>query len=125
MSRTRDAIVAAYDRLERASDESGSEAAALVRKAYDAALAGEKGHRRFGPRARYRESAETAARYFTVKWFLDPANIKDARSAAAVRLDCLYASALREVLLESEGYLTLRAACLPVLDIDYSDDIAG
>jgi hypothetical protein len=47
VSRARDVVTAAYAALERASDET-SEASGLLRKAYDAALAGEKAHRRMG-----------------------------------------------------------------------------
>lgn len=127
MPKTRETIAAAYAALDRACDENGMDACSLIRKATDAALEGEKGHRRHGPRGRYRESVETAARYFVVKWFLDPAKITDARSAAAVRLDCLYASALRAELIGRMGadFTALRTKLEPVAAVDYSDDIAG
>jgi hypothetical protein len=123
VSRARDVVTAAYAALERASDET-SEASGLLRKAYDAALAGEKAHRRMGAGlGGHRESADTAARYFVVKWFLDPANITDARSACAVRPDCLFASALRAVLEGHAGFLAVHETCSPVASIDYTKDI--
>lgn len=124
-SKTRQTIATAYSALERAADENGIDASGLCRKATDAAIDGEKGHRR--GRRGFRESVETAARYFVVKWFLDPAKITDARSAAAVRLDCLYASALRAELIGRMGadFTDLRAKLEPVGAIDYSDDIVG
>lgn len=124
---TRKTIAAAYAALERAADENGMTACSLLLKATFAAIDGEKGHRRFGPRSTYRQSVETAARYFVVKWFLDPAKITDARSAAAVRLDCLYASALRAELVERMGmaFIELGPKLEPVAAIDYSDDIVG
>lgn len=122
----RTTIAAAYAALERASDES-TEASSLLRRAADAAIEGEKTHRRHGPSSRYRQSAETAARYFVCKWFLDPGKIKSARDAAAVRLDCLYASALRAVLLDSMGrdFIALQKALDPVVAVDYCRDIVG
>lgn len=126
-TKTRETIARAYAALERATDENGLEAVGLLRKATDAALDGEKAHRRFGPKSRYRESVETAARFFVVKWFLDPAKITNAREAAAVRLDCLYASALRAELVERMGmqFVTLGTKLDPVAAIDYADEIAG
>lgn len=126
-SKTRQTIATAYAALDRACDENGMEACSLIRKATDAALEGEKGHRRGGPPSRYRESVETAARYFVVKWFLDPAKIASAADAARVRLDCLYASALRAELVGRMGadLTTLWPKLEPVAAIDYSDDIVG
>lgn len=127
MSRRKETIEAAFYALERAADENGLDACGLFRKAYDAALDGEKAHRRMcAGLGGYRESAITAARYFVCKWFLDPAKITDARSAAAVRLDCLYASALRAELIGRMGadFTDLRARLEPIAAIDYTKDIA-
>ena len=57
---------------------------------------------------------------------LDPAKITDARSAAAVRLDCLYASALRQELIGRMGadFTDLRARLEGVAAIDYATEIA-
>lgn len=123
---TRSTIHAAFAALERAADENGLEACSLFRKAFDAARDGERAHRRMGRGlGGYRQSADTAARYFVVKWFLDPAKITDARSAAAVRLDCLYASALRAELIGRMGadFADLRAKLEPVASIDYTTHI--
>lgn len=125
-AKTRETIARAYAALERASDES-IDATSLLRKATDAAVDGEKTHRRHGPSSRYRESVETAARYFVCKWFLDPAKVKSARDAAAVRLDCLYASALHDVLLDHMGrdFPALQKALDAAAEIDYCRDIVG
>lgn len=127
--KVRTTIATAYAALDRACDESGLEAASLLRKAYDAALEGERGHRRMaaGFGNRHKQGTETAARYFVVKWCLDPAKVKSARDAAAVRLDCLYASALRAVLADRMGadFRALRAALEPAAAIDYVDHIAS
>lgn len=126
-SKTRQTIAAAYAALERAADENGIDACNLFRKATEAATEGEKGHRRHGPSSRYRESIETAARYFVVKWFLDPAKVKSALDATKVRLDCLYSSALRAELIGRMGadFTDLRAKLEPVAALDYCRDIVG
>lgn len=127
-SRTRQTIATAYAALERAADENGIDACSFFRKATDAATDGEKAHRRPERRqSRYRESVETAARYFVVKWFLEPAKIGNALDAARVRLDCLYASALRAELIGRMGadFTDLRAKLEPVAAIDYVNDIVG
>ncbi len=124
--KTRETIARAYAQLERASDLD-SDASSLLRRATDAAIDGEKKHRRHGPSSRYRESVETAARYFVVKWFLDPANVKSARDAAAVRLDCLYASALHDLLLDRMGrdFPALQKSLDAAAAIDYCSHIVG
>jgi hypothetical protein len=84
--------------------ESGIETDKLLRGAYQAALEGERAHRKMGRAlGGYQQSAETAARYFVAKWFAEPSGqVSSARDACAMRLDCLYAMALRECL-DSEG----------------------
>jgi hypothetical protein len=127
--KTRATIATAFAALERAADENGLNANAFFRKAYDAALDGERGHRRMGAglSRRYQQSAVTAARYFVVKWFLEPAKIASALDAASVRLDCLYASALRAELIGRMGadFTALRAKLELVLTIDYCDHISA
>jgi hypothetical protein len=125
-SKTREIIARAYAALERASDPD-SDASSLLRRATDAATEGEKTHRRHGPSGRYRESVETAARYFVVKWFLDPHPVKSARDAAALRLDCLYASALHAVLLDRMGrdFPALQKSLDAAAAIDYCAHIVG
>jgi hypothetical protein len=125
-SKTRETIARAYAALERASDES-SDASSLLRRATDAAIDGEKTHRRHGPSSRYRESVETAARYFVCKWFLAPGKVKSARDATSMRLDCLYASALHDVLLDRMGrdFPALQKALDPAAAVDYCRDIVG
>ena|SRR5690349_14025180 len=127
-AQTKAAIDAAFRALDRACDAKGGEAQTLICKAYDAALESERRHRRFGAGfGGYRVSAETAARYFVVKWFVDPGKVSNAREAAALRPDCLYASALRGVLNDGgRGVETLAlvAALEPAAALDYSTDIA-
>ncbi len=127
-SKTKATIDTACAALERAAQEHGIDANNLFDKAYDAALESEKKHRRFGAFAptRYRESAVTAARYFVCKWFVDPGKVTNAKEAALLRLDCLYASALR---LELEKLWMpgspFRNALEPIFAIDYCNDIVG
>lgn len=125
-AKTKALIDAAYLVLDRACDATGSEAQSLIRKAYNAALESERSHRRFGAGlGSYRASAETAARFFVVKWFCDPGKVTNAREAAALRLDCLYASALRVLMFEThDGFTRLQAALEPAAELDYSTDIA-
>lgn len=127
-AKTKALIDAAYRALDRACDESGDEAQRLITKAYYAALEGERRHRRFGAGlGGYRMSADTAARWFVVKWFVDPGKVTNARQACQLRLDCLYASALRVVLADTLGGLeplALLAALEPAAALDYSTDIA-
>lgn len=123
-AQTKAAIDAAYRALERACGSS-DEGSRLLHKAFNAALESERAHRRFGAGfGGYRVSAETAARYFTVKWVVDPGKVTNAREAAALRLDCLYSSALREVLI-ADGYgRNLFEALSEAAILDYSRDIA-
>lgn len=120
-------IQTAFAALERACDEHGGDAPRLLSKAFDAALDGEKRHRRFGAGfGAYRQSAETAAKWFCVKWFLDPGKVTNALEAASLRLDCLYASALRVVLAsEWTPQSPLRNAIEPVAALDYCQHIAA
>ena len=78
--------------------ESGIETDKLLRNAYDAALEGERARRKMGRGlGGYQQSAETAARYFVAKWFSEQrGKVTNAREACSMRLDCLYAMALRE-----------------------------
>lgn len=125
-AKTKALIDAAYHALDRACDET-PDAGSLLAKAYNAALDGERRHRRFGAGwGSYRCSAETAARFFVVKWFVDPGKVTSAREAAALRLDCLYASALREVLAVDRAAdpWGLFARLEPAAALDYSTDIA-
>lgn len=123
-AKTKALIDAAYHALDRACDETPG-AGSLLAKAYNAALEGERRHRRFGAGfGSYRCSAETAARFFVVKWFVDPGKVTNAREAAALRLDCLYASALRLVLTEHGWGGVLLAQLEPAAALDYSTDIA-
>lgn len=125
----RTAIATAYAALERAADEHGIDASRLLSNAFDAALDSERRHRRMGRGFgnRHKQSAETAARYFVIKWFRDPASITNAREATLVRLDCLYASALRIELLERMGktFTHLNAKLDSVASVDYVEHIAS
>jgi hypothetical protein len=89
----------AYRRLE-AMSHATTETQQLFARAIEAARAGEKHTRAHAwvKTGRYRQSIETAARYFVCKWYVDLARCESARDAAAMRLDCLYATALREAL---------------------------
>ena len=110
-------VRASFARLEHASDPSW-EASQLLRRAYTAALAGERQHRR-GVGGRYSMSTTTAAKYFVCKWFTEPARVTNAREACSMRGDCLHATALRE-LLNSEN----SAPSLPgISNLDYCRDI--
>ncbi len=116
------AIDAAFIRLTRAT-ESRHEASVLLHAALDAAIAGEKGHRRMGRSfgGQYAASVQTAARYFVCKWFNTPARVSSARDACSMRGDCLNASALRE-LCDSEG---IAVDMDGISDLDYSRDLVG
>lgn len=115
-------IDAAYLRLERAT-ESSMEATRLLTAATEAAVAGEKAHRRMGATfgGTYTMSVATAARFFVCKWFNAPGKVLNARDACSMRGDCLNASALRE-LLDSED---IRVDMDGIGELDYSTDIVG
>lgn len=113
----------AYGKLARLV-ESRSEADRLLLQALEAARATEKQHRKspWGTdREGWKQSVETAARYFVVKWYLDPRKIRDALEATQTRLDCLYASALR-LFAEQNGFQKLDFS--DVQQLDYTEDIA-
>lgn len=112
-------IEKAFYRIARAA-ESSTEGDKLLRAAFDAAVSGERQHRK-SMGDKYRLPVETTARYFVVKWFAEPrGSVTCARDATAMRPDCLYAMALRE-LLDSEGK---QIDTCGVAGIDYSADIA-
>jgi hypothetical protein len=116
-------IDAAYARLERAT-ESSTEATKLLRAATDAAVAGEKAHRRMGANfgGTYRASVQTAARYFVCKWYADTSTkVTCALDACMLRADCLNATALREWLVSEGKAVELEG----ITDLDYSADIVG
>jgi hypothetical protein len=96
----------------------------LLNAAFDAAVEGERRHRKMGRGMRgYRQSVKTTARYFVVKWFSEaPGKVTNARQACAWRLDCLYATALRECL-DAHG-ITIDLGT-DVNGIDYCTDIVG
>lgn len=114
-------IRAAYSALWHATGGS-LEASRLLAQAYAAALDGEKHHRRMGAGySRYEGTANLAAEYFVVKWFLN-ADADDPRPAdywATLRADCFYASALKCVLTREGKVPDLSA--YRILDIDYSE----
>lgn len=99
----------AYAALERACERSGNvgEAQMLLEKAYVAARDGEKLHRKhaWDKTERPRNSVETAARYFVLRWFYDPVRIGSARAAVMIRADALYGAALRELLGDVESLM--------------------
>lgn len=123
-SAVRIAIDVAYVRLERAT-ESSHDATRLLRAAFEAALQGERAHRRMGrglSAHRYSSTPDMAARYFVCKWFADTSTkVTCALDACMMRADCLNATALRE-LLAKDGKAVDMAG---ITDIDYSRDLVG
>lgn len=116
----RSLIDAAYYAIARAA-ESSTEGDKLLRAAFDAALSGEKQHRKSMGGA-FRLPLETTARYFVVKWYGEPrGQVKCARDATAMRRDCLYAMALREL---HDDTLDRDIDTLGVPGIDYVEAIA-
>jgi hypothetical protein len=100
MSRSSTVIInRAYADLERLAERS-TKSSQLLRNAYSAAYSGEREHRAAGARftagrARYRESAAVAARYFVCKWVAENAVAPHTwLEATQVRPDCLYGRAL-------------------------------
>lgn len=75
---------------------------------------------------RYRSTVETTARYFVCKWFAYPATVLNVRDAAALRRDCLYASALRLAVNEKK---VLTPGEVNVLDevesVDYAEHLSN
>lgn len=117
---TRALIDAAYYAIARAA-ETSTEGDKLLRAAYSAALACEKEHRKSMGGA-FRLPLETTARYFVVKWYGEPrGQVKCARDATAMRPDCLYAMALREL---HDDTLERGIDTLGVPGIDYVAHIA-
>lgn len=96
----------------------------FLEKAYATALAREKHHRTHAwvPEGPYRNGVQTAARYFVVRWYFDPAKVGTALEAVSIREDALYASALREALGDVPALMVLRR---DFADIDYVQHIAA
>lgn len=98
MSKTRDTINAGYAALCWIT-ESSSRTSRLLTTMHRSALESERAHRRYAPSG-YKESCETAARYFCCKWVASqqkkPASWTE---AAEIRTDALCGNALRELLL--------------------------
>jgi len=120
-------ISVAYTALARVA-EGHTEADRLLQRAYQAALEGERIHRKLGRGLnRYRLSADMTARYFVIKWFREPGKVKDALDATRLRTDCLYASALRNLLEITDA--TVLAPVWPLVaacsDIDYTTHIVS
>lgn len=122
-------LAATYNALARVCEPS-HEAARLLDRAFSAAQAGEKRHRRglagLVPRS-YVQGVTTAAHYFVLKWFREPLPaIDSALKATQVREDCLYAMALRQ-LLEADQRLTpeLLARVEACAVVDYLEHIVG
>ena len=114
-------IRAAYSALIHAT--SGSlEASRLLTQAFEAAVEGEKRHRRMGAGcSRYEGTANLAAEYFVVKWFIgaNPLEEKTAAYWATLRADCFYASALKSALNQAGKVPDLSA--YRIEEIDYSE----
>lgn len=128
----KEAIDAAFLVVRRLSNLN-TETQNLFERAHDAAVTGERHNRRhaWAPGGRWRSSVETSARYFVVRWFSEPAEVSNAREAAALRTDCLCASALRLAIEASRKgsarvFDTEDAAKLSRVldDIDYADHLS-
>ncbi len=106
--------------------QSDSEADKLLDRALSSALDSERRHRRMAPSgSRWLQSAETAARFFVVKWFAEPrGKVKCARDACSLREDCLYAMALAEVV-RAEGLKVDSLAVKRAAALDYVSDFVG
>lgn len=104
---------------------------------YDAkryAVETEKQHRRgsFNRFAKAKQSVETAAKYYVLQAFRDPASCDSVLSASSLRLDVLYGSALRAWLdrqhsmagssLHMSGDILHLAT--PAFEVEYTRDIA-
>lgn len=105
--------------------DNSRDASQWLQQAFDAALAGEKGHRRVEGSA-YKGSLADAARYFVVKWFLSanaaPASFAE---ACALREDALRAYGARDLVRQNEGkdlkWRDLEEEYADVLGFDYSN----
>jgi len=115
-------IDSAYTAIARAA-ESDSEAARLLCQATEAAIEGERRHRRITGAGMYATSVRTAAHYFVCKWYLDPAPVLSAYDACRLRTDVLYASALRQCLDAIDSQRSLFDAT-QLQSIDYAQHIA-
>lgn len=93
-------------------------------RACAAAVDGERRHRcgAWVPEGPYRSSVVTAARYFVVQWYFDPAKVTSALEAVSIREDALYASALREALGDVPALMALQR---DFGDIDYAQHLAA
>lgn len=121
MPNIKETVDRAFAQLDRLT-ESNHSASLLLANALREAEDGERRHRRMGRgMGGYRGSVRTAARYFVCKWFLEPAKVSSALSACSLRLDCLYASAVREWA-DAEGKTVNLAG---IADIDYSRDLVS
>lgn len=126
--KVRETIDTAYVELIRACDQSYDAATTLVR-AYEAALEGEKRHRKGRP-GPWAQSCSTAARYFVIKWVIDhtPGRKFTAAQLNGYRLDCFYAMAIRDRLHQAKRYpwrLPGKKPWNPIAHIDYQKDILG
>lgn len=92
--------------------------------AYTAGFEQERGHRRFGrwfnPH-RYRQSIETAARYFVVRDWLEPVRVVNAVDAVSINRCALYMAAAR---LEMQPLRVELVEFESVKWIDYADHMA-
>ncbi len=135
--RVRDAYVA----CERLCG-SDRDADAWLRKAFEEARAGEKQHREAGRRftdgaAAYKLPVADAARFFTVKWFLDTergapgrgGQSLDFADACGLRPDALHGYGARDAILRQPSKLAawhkLRAEYADVTSLDYSEVFAA
>jgi hypothetical protein len=94
-----------YAQLVRAC-ESSSEADRLLDRAYDAALSGERRHRRGTGRPRARLSCDDTARWFVLKWVAEerPERQGTALSFAFLREDAFCGYAIRDWLDKNNRY---------------------
>lgn len=109
----------------------------LFERAHSIAIRDETHNRRHAwvKGGRWKNSVETAARYFVVKWFFEPARATNVREAAGLRLDCLYASALRAAVdaarlkmtpKEARAYAMEEAGeCLDLGRVDYAEHLSN
>ena len=105
-SKTSQAIGRAFITLERACDSS-REASGLLWNAFEAALEGERLHRRAAPSRSIRPliSAQDAARFFVIKWVCEGKTEKVTfREAAQLRPDAFLGYALRCFLDEEKRF---------------------
>lgn len=120
----REIICREYERLRQLAQRK-TQGGELLERALKAALEGEREHRASYDVETYgrpQQSVDAAAKYFVVKWAVEPAAVSDALQACEVRQDCLYASAL--------GVWARRRGTPFVVegrfwDIDYAEHIAS